>query len=323
MSYLPSQKSLRFLTHHHRHRQTPHHHTPSQTFTSSYTYTYVTEPRSPTPLPHSPPEHITVTPQVHDHSYASLPHPPSKQTDAIMKVNNWMNDGSVCSNSSISCEAETAASAPTPETYAEAAAASPTQPPALAIASPIHSPTHSNTCTPPTSSSQTQTILIDNITTKHTRAEIEIKLRRQFPGVRYALTFLKRGGLALVLETPKEINTILKQTKWDEDFFGKDPYIHLANKGARPWLCENKIPPTMELAKIKEGISWIEPVGKSGSRACVGSLRDPTRPTWSSSKDQNDLVAKNISDQKFTIDGKQLKIREYLESTSFRCTRYQ
>ena len=65
-------------------------------------------------------------------------------------------------------------------------------------------------------------------------AEIEIKLRRQFPGVRYALTFLKRGGLALVLETPKEINTILKQTKWDEDFFGKDLNIHLANKDARP-----------------------------------------------------------------------------------------
>ena len=35
----------------------------------------------------------------------------------------------------------------------------------------------------------------------------------QFPGVRYAVTFLKRGGLALVLETPEEINTILKQTK--------------------------------------------------------------------------------------------------------------
>ena len=84
---------------------------------------------------------------------------------------------------------------------------------------PIHSPTHSNTYTPPASSCQAQTILIDNITTKHTRAEIEIKLRRQFPGVCYAQTFLKRGGLALVLETPKEINTILKQTKWDEDFF--------------------------------------------------------------------------------------------------------
>ena len=34
-------------------------HTPSQTSTSSYTYTYVSEPRSPTSLPHSP-EHITV-----------------------------------------------------------------------------------------------------------------------------------------------------------------------------------------------------------------------------------------------------------------------
>ena len=47
-------------------------HTPSQTSTSSYTYTYVTEPRSPTSLLHSP-EHITVTPHVQDHSYATLP----------------------------------------------------------------------------------------------------------------------------------------------------------------------------------------------------------------------------------------------------------
>ena len=64
----------------------------------------------------------------------------------------------------------------------------------------------------------------------------------------------------LVLETPKEINTILKQTKWDEDFFGKVLYIHLANKDARPWLCVNKVSPTMELAKIKAGISRIDPV---------------------------------------------------------------
>ena len=95
---------------------------------------------------------------------------------------------------------------------------------------------------------------------KYTRAEIEIKLRRQFPGVRYALTFLKRGVLALVLETPKEINTILKQSNWDEHFLGKDLYIHLANKDARPWLCVNKVPPTMDLAKIKERISKINPV---------------------------------------------------------------
>ena len=99
-----------------------------------------------------------------------------------------MKDGSVCSESSNSSEAETAASAPTPATYAEAAAASPTQPPALAMASPIHSPTHSNIYTPPASLCQAQIILIANITTKHTRAEIEIKLRRQFPGRRYALT---------------------------------------------------------------------------------------------------------------------------------------
>ena len=34
------------------------------------------------------------------------------------------------------------------------------------------------------------------------------------------------------------------------------------------------------------------------------------------------MIAKNISDQNFTIDGKQFKIREYLR-TSFRCTRCQ
>ena len=40
-------------------------HVPLQTSSSSYTYTYVTDPRSPTSLPHSP-EHITVTPHVHE-----------------------------------------------------------------------------------------------------------------------------------------------------------------------------------------------------------------------------------------------------------------
>ena len=144
MSFLPSQKSLRFLTHHRRHRQTPHthtHHTHHHRHPRLHTHIHVTEPRSPTSLLHSP-EHITVAPHVQDH--------------------NWMKDGSVCSDSSSSSEAETAASAPTPATYAEAAAASPTQPPALAIASPIHSPTHSNTYTPPVSSCQAQTIIIDN-----------------------------------------------------------------------------------------------------------------------------------------------------------------
>ena len=38
---------------------------------------------------------------------------------------------------------------------------------------------------------------------------------------------------------------------------------------------------------------------------------------------QNDPVAKNISDQNFTRDGKQFKIKEYLETTYFRCTRCQ
>ena len=138
MSYLPSQKSLRFLTHHHHHhRQTPHHHKRHHKHPRLYTYAYVTDPRSPTSLPHSP-EHITVTPHVHDHSYALLP-----------------------------------------------PAASSTQPQAPDIASPIHSPTHSNTYMPPASSSQAKT-----------------HPHRQHHYI------------------------ILKQTKWDEDFFGKDLYTY-------------------------------------------------------------------------------------------------
>ena len=74
------------------------------------------------------------------------------------------------SNPSSSAEWKTAATSPAPAMYAEAASASPTQAPALAITSPVHSPTHSNTYTPPVSSCQAQTILIDNITTNtHTR----------------------------------------------------------------------------------------------------------------------------------------------------------
>ena len=88
LSYLPSQKSLRFLTHHHHPpSNTSPPHIPSHT-SRVHTHTYVTDPRLPTSLLHSP-EHITVT--LHVQSYTSLPHPPSKQTDAITKVNNWMN----------------------------------------------------------------------------------------------------------------------------------------------------------------------------------------------------------------------------------------
>ena len=105
----------------------------------------------------------------------------------------------------------------------------------------------------------------------------------------------------------------MKQTKWDEDFFGKD---------LRPWLCVNKVPPTLELAKLKDGISRIDPVVEMEIweikiEGLHWKFKGSYRTQLVLFKVQNDLVAKNISDQNFTIDGKQFKIREYLESTSF------
>ena len=48
------------------------------------------------------------------------------------------------------------------------------------------------------------------------------KLKLRYNSIFNFLTFLKRGGLALVLETPKEINTILNYSRWDINFmFGK------------------------------------------------------------------------------------------------------
>ena len=84
----------------------------------------------------------------------------------------------------------------------------------------------------------------------------------------------------------------------------------------------------MELANIKAGISRIDPVvGMENWEIRIEGLHRkfkgsyPTQPVLF--KFQNDLIVKNISNQNFTIDGKQFKIREYLESTSFRCTRCQ
>ena len=74
-------------------------HTQSHTSSCSYTCSYLTDPCSPTNM--GTREHITVTPHVHDHSYASLPHPASKQTEAFTKVNNWMNDGIHASSASM------------------------------------------------------------------------------------------------------------------------------------------------------------------------------------------------------------------------------
>ena len=84
----------------------------------------------------------------------------------------------------------------------------------------------------------------------------------------------------------------------------------------------------MELAKIKEGISSIDPVvGMGNWEIKIEGLHRKFKGSYPIQlvlfKVQNDLVAKNISDQNFTIDGKQFKIREYLETTYFRCIRCQ
>ena len=76
-----------------------------------HTHTHMSQIHVRLPLLHSA-EPITVTSHVHGNSYASLPYPPSKQTDAITELNNWMNHGSVCSNRSRSAEAETATTSP-------------------------------------------------------------------------------------------------------------------------------------------------------------------------------------------------------------------
>ena len=289
MSFLPSQKSLRFLTHHHRHRQTPHHHTHHHKHPRLHTHIHMsqTHVRLPHFLIHrriSQSSHmftITHTLTTSSTFYTNRCH--HKQRPRQLHIHSrqhWL----------------------LPHQF---------------ILPPIRTHTrlqHLHAKLKPSLS----TTSLQNI---HAR-KLKSSCDDNFQG------FVMRGGLALVLETPKEINTILKQTKWDGDFFGKDLYIHLANKDARPWLCVKKVPPTMELAKIKEGISSIDPVMRMENwEIRIEGLHRKFKGSYPTQlvlfKVQNDLVAKNISDQNFTIDGKQFKIREYLKSTSFRCTRRQ
>ena len=78
----------------------------------------------------------------------------------------------------------------------------------------------------------------------------------------------------------------------------------------------------MELVKIKAGISRIDPVvGMENWEIRIESLHRKIKGSYPTQlvlfKVQSDLVAENISHQNFTIDGKQLKIRECLKQHLF------
>ena len=86
-------------------------------------------------------------------------------------------------------------------------------------------------------------------------------------------------------------------------------------------LCKQS-PSNNGIGKNKEGISSIDPVvGMGNWEIKIEGLRRKFKGSYPTQlvlfKVQNDLVAKNISDQNFTIDGKQFKIREYLEPNLF------
>ena len=86
MSFLPSQKSLRFLTHHHRHRQTPHHHTHHHRHPRLHTHIHMSQNQLRLPhflihrsIPQSP-HMFTITHTLH-YLYTNRCHHKSEQPD--------------------------------------------------------------------------------------------------------------------------------------------------------------------------------------------------------------------------------------------------
>ena len=169
-------------------------------------------------------------------------------------------------------------------------------------------------------------IIIDNITIAHTQSETLAQITKQFPDIQITKKqFLLRGGLALTPKHPKDANTISLIKNWDVAFFGPHIYIHLAHKDLRPWYCINRIPLDMQDSVIRTALGnhrtpsgqLIHPEGIH--RNTKGPL--PTNLYIFKVKDST--TGKSITDTDITIDGKQYRIRKFIQSGVLRCTKCQ
>ena len=101
--------------------------------------------------------------------------------------------------------------------------------------------------------------------------------------------------------------------------------MHLAGKDARPWLCVNQVPLSIDWQRVKEGLSKLDPGDGREIKieGCHRKFSGTLPTTLVLFKVQDDLFAKSITDQVLSIDGKQYKIRAYLDSSASRCTKCQ
>ena len=208
----------------------------------------------------------------------------------------------------------------------------PTPPPQV---SPPHTPTQQHAPQPTTTNTNTTTtkqkrsippIIIDNITIPHTQSETFAQLHKQFHNIEITKTqFLVRGGLALTPRNPKDANTILSREKWDLAFFGPHIYIHIAHKDQRPWYCINRIPLDMHDSLIRTALeNHRTPSGHSiDPEGIHRNTKGPLPTTLYIFKVKDSTTGKSITDTDITIDGKQYRIRKFIQSGILRCTKCQ